>query len=64
MPIEALEDLKFSHESDVWAFGITLWEIFSLGEVPYPGVSWTQEFIILLKDGFRLPCPSNCNAEM
>jgi len=64
MPVEALEDLNFSHESDVWSFGITLWEIFSLGEVPYPGVSWTQEFINLLKNGFRLPCPSHCNAEM
>jgi len=35
-------------------FQITLWEIFSLGEVPYPGQSWNVDFVSHLENGLRM----------
>ncbi|XP_026945194.1 tyrosine-protein kinase Fes/Fps isoform X2 [Sagmatias obliquidens] len=56
---EALNYGRYSTESDVWSFGILLWETFSLGASPYPNLSnqQTREFV---EKGGRLPCPELC----
>ena len=46
----------FDIKSDVWAYGITMWEIFSLGSSPYPGWDNRKTFQEL-KAGYRMPLP-------
>lgn len=58
MPLESLLHSKFTIESDVWSFGVVLWEIFSLGMQPYYGMVH-EEVIKFLKDGNCLPYPEN-----
>ena len=57
MAIESLRDWVFSSKSDVWAFGVVLWEIFSLGQVPYAGLAVDDEFLRRLEHGFRMDEP-------
>jgi len=58
MPLEAILQNKYTVESDVWAFGVLLWEIFSLGLQPYYGLSH-EEVVRFLKAGGVLACPEN-----
>ncbi|KAH8386967.1 hypothetical protein KR093_003757, partial [Drosophila rubida] len=60
---EAIETCKFSSYSDVWSYGVTLFEMFSRGEIPnlLPGQELTQEdFLNRLRRGERLPKPELC----
>lgn len=62
---ESLRTLEFTHKSDVWSYGITLWEMYSYGDDPaYPvGESEAQllgQLLALLEQGVRLPCPPDC----
>ncbi|CAG0902847.1 unnamed protein product [Darwinula stevensoni] len=61
MALESLTgNMVSTSQSDVWAYGITLWEMFSLGMTPYPGISG-QDLVQRLKDGYRLDAPQFAN---
>ncbi|XP_021959313.2 fibroblast growth factor receptor 4 [Folsomia candida] len=57
MSIEAIRDLKFSVKSDVWSFGVLLWEFYTFGETPWDGIEWNADFVQLLIDGHVLREP-------
>lgn len=57
--IEALDDRIFSEQSDVWAFGVVLWETMSYGRMPYDQLK-TQEVQRKVRDGLRLDHPPHC----
>ncbi|XP_034027663.1 tyrosine-protein kinase Srms [Thalassophryne amazonica] len=56
---EAALHQQFSVKSDIWSFGVLLYEIMSRGKMPYEGKS-NKEVLDLLASGFRLPCPTRC----
>ncbi|XP_076026616.1 platelet-derived growth factor receptor beta-like isoform X2 [Genypterus blacodes] len=59
MSPESLYHRVYSCQSDVWAYGVLLWEIFSLGMSPYPDVPMTQDFCSALKRGHRMSRPDH-----
>ena len=60
MAIEYLQTGCLTITSDVWSYGIVLWELFSCGKEPYMGKN-VEEMIAKLKDGYHLPCPEEVN---
>ncbi|XP_064394649.1 tyrosine-protein kinase RYK-like [Halichondria panicea] len=59
MAAEVLTDRNYSHYSDVWSFGVVLWEIMTLGKIPY-SENTAEEMVALLTAGQRLSQPKNC----
>ncbi|XP_018579561.1 ALK tyrosine kinase receptor isoform X2 [Anoplophora glabripennis] len=59
MPPEAFLDGLFTSKTDVWSFGVLLWEIMSMGYMPYTGCA-NREVMQLVTSGGRLDPPANC----
>ncbi|XP_021078360.1 vascular endothelial growth factor receptor 1 [Mus pahari] len=64
MAPESIFDKVYSTKSDVWSYGVLLWEIFSLGGSPYPGVQMDEDFCSRLKEGMRMRTPEYATPEI
>ncbi|XP_076443663.1 tyrosine-protein kinase CSK-like isoform X2 [Babylonia areolata] len=60
---EALRENKFTSKSDMWSFGILLWEIYSFGRVPYPRIPLT-DVVMHVERGYRMESPEGCPPEI
>ena len=56
---EAILHSRFTTKSDVWSFGILLYEIVTYGRRPYAGMT-DRGFLESVIQGYRMPCPSGC----
>ncbi|XP_063824357.1 tyrosine kinase receptor Cad96Ca isoform X2 [Ostrinia nubilalis] len=63
MAPESLYDDIFSVKSDIWSFGVLLWEIVTLGSTPYPGMS-AGDVMRKVHSGYRLEKPEHCRREL
>ncbi|KAK7120097.1 hypothetical protein R3I94_020197 [Phoxinus phoxinus] len=60
---ECMNFLRFSSKSDVWSFGVLMWEAYSYGQKPYKGMKG-NEVIQMIENGQRMSAPLNCPDEM
>ncbi|RXM34165.1 Receptor tyrosine-protein kinase erbB-4 [Acipenser ruthenus] len=63
MALECIHYRKFTHQSDVWSYGVTIWELMTFGGKPYDGIP-TREIPDLLEKGERLPQPPICTIDV
>ncbi|XP_071809800.1 uncharacterized protein [Asterias amurensis] len=63
LAMECLVDNTYTTMSDVWSFGVLLWEIVTLGAHPYRGMSY-NDIIDCLVEGHRLPQPRHCSKQL
>lgn len=64
MAPESIFDNLYTTLSDVWSYGILLWEIFSLGGTPYPGMMVDSTFYNKIKSGYRMAKPDHATSEV
>lgn len=64
MAPESIFHCVYTFESDVWSYGILLWEIFSLGSSPYPRIPVDSKFYKMIKDGYRMLSPECAPVEL
>ncbi|XP_043274932.1 serine-rich adhesin for platelets-like isoform X2 [Venturia canescens] len=63
MAPESLIYSLFTTKTDVWSFGILMWEIVTLGSTPYPDMA-AREVMRNVQNGYRLERPSHCRSEL
>ncbi|XP_065211978.1 tyrosine kinase receptor Cad96Ca [Planococcus citri] len=63
MAPESLFDNMFSVKSDIWSFGVLVWEIVTLGSTPYPKLT-AAEVMSKVREGYRLEKPEHCRREL
>nr|ALG38206.1 tyrosine-protein kinase Syk [Epinephelus coioides] len=60
---ECINYFKFSSKSDVWSFGVLMWEAYSFGQKPYKGMKG-NDVMQMIESGNRMDAPVNCPPEM
>ncbi|XP_011270898.1 hypothetical protein, variant [Capsaspora owczarzaki ATCC 30864] len=63
MAPETLNYRKFSSQSDVFSYGVVLWELFTMGQAPWANVE-REQYLVGLERGDRLPQPRDCPAQL
>ncbi|GAB1602446.1 epidermal growth factor receptor-like isoform X2 [Argonauta hians] len=63
LALECIQHRIFTHKSDVWSYGVTVWELFTYGQRPYESVR-AAHVPDLLEKGERLPQPSMCTIDV
>ena len=61
--MQALRQSHFSNKSDMWSFGILLWEIYSFGRVPYPRIP-LGDVVKHVEKGYQMEAPEGCPAQV
>uniref|UniRef100_A0A7M4FYV5 Platelet-derived growth factor receptor beta n=2 Tax=Crocodylus porosus TaxID=8502 RepID=A0A7M4FYV5_CROPO len=64
MAPESIFNNLYTTLSDVWSFGILLWEIFTLGGTPYPELPMNEQFYNAIKRGYRMSKPTHASEEI
>ncbi|XP_060096306.1 macrophage colony-stimulating factor 1 receptor [Heteronotia binoei] len=64
MAPESIFECVYTVQSDVWSYGILLWEIYSLGKSPYPGMKVDSKFYSLVKQGYHMARPDFASDDM
>ncbi|KAM8945846.1 receptor tyrosine-protein kinase erbB-2 [Pelodytes ibericus] len=63
MALESILHRRFTHQSDVWSYGVTVWELMTFGAKPYDGIP-ARDIPDLLEKGDRLPQPPVCTIDV
>ena len=64
MALESLQEQYYDSQSDVWSYGILLWEIMTYGEQPYPNIMSAEELYNYLIGGQRMEKPPYCSLDI